>query len=96
MSQQQQLVILGATGSIGLSTLDVIARNKALFNVFALTAGHNAKKMAELCIEHEPLYAVMATQSAAEQLSSYLNNTPCQTLVSYCWRCRLTAHTKRR
>ena len=39
MSQQQQLVILGATGSIGLSTLDVIARNKALFNVFALTAG---------------------------------------------------------
>ena len=69
MSQQQQLVILGATGSIGLSTLDVIARNKALFNVFALTAGHNAKKMAELCIEHEPLYAVMATQSAAEQLS---------------------------
>lgn len=83
MSQQQQLVILGATGSIGLSTLDVIARNKALFNVFALTAGHNAKKMAELCIEHEPLYAVMATQSAAEQLSSYLNNTPCQTLVMH-------------
>ena len=83
MSQQQQLVILGATGSIGLSTLDVIARNKALFNVFALTAGHNAKKMAELCIEYEPLYAVMATQSAAEQLSSYLNNTPCQTLVMH-------------
>jgi 1-deoxy-D-xylulose-5-phosphate reductoisomerase len=50
MSQQQQLVILGATGSIGLSTLDVMARNKALFNVFALTAGHNAKKKWLSCV----------------------------------------------
>ena len=46
MSAVQQLVILGATGSIGLSTLDVVARNQQQFKVFALTAGQNAKKMA--------------------------------------------------
>ncbi|WP_166379149.1 1-deoxy-D-xylulose-5-phosphate reductoisomerase [Pseudoalteromonas sp. Z9A4] len=83
MSQKQLLVILGATGSIGLSTLDVVSRNKELFDVFVLAAGQNAKKMAELCIEHEPLYAIMANQQAAEQLSAYLANTQCQTLVMH-------------
>ncbi|TMP01902.1 1-deoxy-D-xylulose-5-phosphate reductoisomerase [Pseudoalteromonas sp. S3260] len=72
MSAVQQLVILGATGSIGLSTLDVVARNKQQFKVFALTAGQNAKKMAELCIAHQPRYAVMASESAAKQLSALL------------------------
>ena len=67
MSAVQQLVILGATGSIGLSTLDVVARNQQQFKVFALTAGQNAKKMAELCIAHQPRYAVMASESAAKQ-----------------------------
>ena len=83
MSQKQLLVILGATGSIGLSTLDVASRNKDLFDVFVLAAGQNAKKMAELCIEHEPLYAIMANQHAAEQLSAHLANTQCQTLVMH-------------
>lgn len=83
MSPKQQLVILGATGSIGLSTLDVVSLNKELFDVFALTAGQNAKKMAALCIEHEPVYAVMASQTAAEQLSSYLTNTQCKTKVRH-------------
>ena len=72
MSAVQQLVILGATGSIGLSTLDVVARNQQQFKVFALTAGQNAKKMAELCIAHQPRYAVMASESAAKQLSALL------------------------
>lgn len=44
MSAVQQLVILGATGSIGLSTLDVVARNQQQFKVFALTAGQKCKK----------------------------------------------------
>jgi len=72
MSAVQQLVILGATGSIGLSTLDVVARNQQQFKVFALTAGQNAKKMAELCIAHQPRYAVMASELAAKQLSALL------------------------
>lgn len=74
MSAVQQLVILGATGSIGLSTLDVVARNQQQFKVFALTAGQNAKKMAELCIAHQPRYAVMASESAAKQLSELLKH----------------------
>ncbi len=74
MSAVQQLVILGATGSIGLSTLDVVARNQQQFKVFALTAGQNAKKMAELCIAHQPRYAVMASESAAKQLSALLKH----------------------
>lgn len=83
MNKRQQLVILGATGSIGLSTLDVVALNAELFSVFALTAGQNSKKMAQLCIAHQPRYAVMATQSAAQQLSAYLNETPCKTQVMH-------------
>lgn len=39
MSKIEQLVVLGATGSIGLSTLDVVSRNTDRFAVFALTAG---------------------------------------------------------
>ncbi|TMO24077.1 1-deoxy-D-xylulose-5-phosphate reductoisomerase [Pseudoalteromonas sp. S4741] len=74
MSAVQQLVILGATGSIGLSTLDVVARNQQQFKIFALTAGQNAKKMAELCIAHQPRYAVMASELAAKQLSALLKH----------------------
>ncbi|WP_372763006.1 1-deoxy-D-xylulose-5-phosphate reductoisomerase [Pseudoalteromonas sp.] len=83
MSNTQQLVILGATGSIGLNTLDVVARNSQLFSVFALAAGQNAKKMAELCIAHQPRYAVMASPSAAQQLSAHLANTDCKTQVMH-------------
>ncbi|CAD2225191.1 1-deoxy-D-xylulose 5-phosphate reductoisomerase [Pseudoalteromonas sp. 3J6] len=82
MSVVQQLVILGATGSIGLSTLDVVARNQQQFKVFALTAGQNAKKMAELCLAHQPRYAVMASEQAAKQLSELLKGM-CKTQVMH-------------
>ena len=81
MSYQQRLVVLGATGSIGLSTLDVIARNKAQFRVFALAAGRNVQKMAELCLAHNPSYAVMAEQKGANELRELLANTQCKTQV---------------
>lgn len=81
MSCKQQLVILGATGSIGTSTLDVIARNPSQFEVFALTAGENAKSMAQLCLEHHPVFAVMASDNAAEQLKQHLSGTACKTIV---------------
>lgn len=81
MSSKQQLVILGATGSIGTSTLDVIARNQSQFGVFALTAGSNAKLMAQLCITHKPKFAVMATTEAAKQLTQYLAGTDCKTII---------------
>jgi 1-deoxy-D-xylulose-5-phosphate reductoisomerase len=81
MSKVEQLVVLGATGSIGLSTLDVVARNPERFAVFALAAGKNAEKMAELCIAHQPKFAVMADQHAAAALSNLLASSSCKTEI---------------
>ncbi|MAD03168.1 MAG: 1-deoxy-D-xylulose-5-phosphate reductoisomerase [Pseudoalteromonas sp.] len=81
MSKIEQLVVLGATGSIGLSTLDVVSRNPERFAVFALAAGKNADQMAELCIAHQPKFAVMADQQAASALSNLLANSSCNTQV---------------
>ena len=55
----QQLVILGSTGSIGLSTLDVVRSNSDRYAVFGLVANTNAQTMAEQCLAFNPRYAVM-------------------------------------
>lgn len=70
------LTILGATGSIGLSTLDVIRRHPDRFSVHALTAGTRAAELAELCREFSPRFAVMADAAAAEQLADLLADCP--------------------
>ncbi len=54
------LAILGATGSIGASTLDVAARHPQRYRVFALTANGSAAQLAELCARHRPRYAVLS------------------------------------
>jgi 1-deoxy-D-xylulose-5-phosphate reductoisomerase len=54
------LAILGATGSIGASTLDVVARHPQSYQVFALTANGSAAQLAELCARHRPRYAVLS------------------------------------
>jgi len=54
------LAILGATGSIGASTLDVAARHPERYRVFALTANGSAAQLAELCARHRPRYAVLS------------------------------------
>jgi 1-deoxy-D-xylulose-5-phosphate reductoisomerase len=68
----QNMVILGATGSIGASTLSVIANNAANFNVYGLVANVSVDKMLALCITHQPEYAHMVDQKAAMQLSVLL------------------------
>ena len=60
--------ILGATGSIGISTLDVMSRHPEKYNVFALSANSNWKKMEKLCVKYLPKFAVMANEEAAESL----------------------------
>jgi len=60
--------ILGATGSIGISTLDVISLHPEKYNVFALSANNSWKKMEKLCIKHQPKFAVMVNEAAAESL----------------------------
>jgi 1-deoxy-D-xylulose-5-phosphate reductoisomerase len=56
----QQLTLLGATGSIGASTLDVVGRHPDRFRVFALTAHRAADALLELCVRHAPRYAVLS------------------------------------
>ena len=54
------LAILGATGSIGASTLDVVARHPDRYKVFALSANGSADALLELCKVHKPRYAVLS------------------------------------
>ncbi len=68
----KKLTILGATGTIGLNTLDVVARNPDRFQVFALTANTNDERLAEQCIRWQPRYAVMADSKSAERLRERL------------------------
>ena len=56
----QGLTLLGATGSIGASTLDVVARHSGRFRVFALTAHRSADALLALCLRHAPRYAVLS------------------------------------
>ncbi|MDF1762785.1 MAG: 1-deoxy-D-xylulose-5-phosphate reductoisomerase, partial [Oleibacter sp.] len=65
---QQAITILGSTGSIGGSTLDVIRRHPQRFRVYALTAASSVVKMAEQVAEFRPKFAVMADSNSAQQL----------------------------
>lgn len=64
----EMLTLLGATGSIGQSTLAVVRRHPERFSVFALTAGRQVEKMLADCLEFAPRYAVMADEGAAREL----------------------------
>lgn len=75
MFQSKQLTILGATGSIGVSTLDVVARHPDKYVVFALSAHLNVEKMLEQCLQFKPRYAVMVDNDAAEKLENALLGT---------------------
>jgi len=75
----QRITILGATGSIGASTLDVISRHPDRYSVFALTAHREANRLAELCFRFSPRYAVMVDVAAAKELRGLLQG--CSTTV---------------
>lgn len=77
----KQVTILGATGSIGLSTLDVIARHPGRFSVFALTANTQVERLYQQCRQHRPAYAVMVDTQAAEQLQQKLQQAGLETQV---------------
>ena len=62
------LTILGATGTIGVNTLDVVARHPDRFEVFALTGATQVERMLEQCRAHRPRFAVMSEAGAAATL----------------------------
>lgn len=68
----QNIAILGATGSIGASTLDVIARHPSRFRVTALTANRQVDELAELCRVHRPAYVCVADASQGPRLRERL------------------------
>ena len=64
----KNICILGATGSIGLNTLDVISLHPDKYKVFALSANTGWEKMLELCETYKPAYAILVDSDAAEHL----------------------------
>jgi len=64
------LAILGATGSIGSSTLDVVSRHGGRYRVFALTANGKADALFALCRTHRPPYAVLSSTAPDSKLAA--------------------------
>jgi len=69
------LSILGSTGSVGQSTLDVVARHHDRYKIVALSANTNVEKMLAQCEQFQPQFAVMADAAAAEQLAAVLKTS---------------------
>ena len=67
--QKQRITILGSTGSIGVNTLDVIARHPDRFEVFALSAATQVDLMLAQCAQFKPQYAVMVSEPHARLLA---------------------------
>ena len=81
MKTTRQITILGSTGSIGESTLDVIARHPDRFQAFALTANHSVEKMLAQCQRFQPRYAVMLDTVSAGQLADAIKAAGIRTEV---------------
>ena len=81
--KKQRITILGSTGSIGKSTLDVIARHPDRFEVFALSAATNVVDMASQVEQFKPQRVVMADASSAERLASIIKEKGLKTSVEY-------------
>lgn len=79
----QQITILGATGSIGASTLDVIARHPDRYSVYALTANSRVEELAALCQRFRPEVAVIGTAESARELEKTLRANKLATEVAY-------------
>ena len=79
----QGITILGATGSIGLSTLDVLARHPERYSVYALSAFSRVAELADLCLRFRPERAVVGSAAAAAELTALLRAGGLATQVDY-------------
>lgn len=80
---QQVLTILGSTGSIGESTLDVVSRHPEKFRVFALAGYRQVDKLAAQCKQFRPEYAVVGDAGHAAELEKKLKQEGIDTQVLY-------------
>jgi 1-deoxy-D-xylulose-5-phosphate reductoisomerase len=83
MNKPRQLSILGSTGSVGVNTLDVVARHRERFQVVALTAYRQVDLLFRQCIEFQPHYAVIGSAQDAEQLQGRLRGEDSPTIVMH-------------
>ncbi|WP_394781272.1 1-deoxy-D-xylulose-5-phosphate reductoisomerase [Undibacterium sp.] len=79
----QQLSVLGSTGSVGVSTLDVVARHPDRYRVYALTAHTQVQKLAQQCEQFRPEVAVVGSAAAAAELQTLLREKKITTQVEY-------------
>ncbi len=77
----KQLTILGATGSIGQSTLDIVARHPDRYALYALTANSNHQKMQQLCRRFEPALVVMRDADSAQRLAEAIADLSTEVLT---------------
>lgn len=77
----KQIALLGSTGSIGLSTLDVVRSDPASFQLFALAAHRRVRELASQCHEFHPRYAVIADPSLAGEIDRSLFPPETQLLI---------------
>jgi len=87
----KNITLLGATGSIGKSTLSVIDLHRDQFNVFALSANTNWQQMVKLCNKYQPSFAVMRDEASALELQNALDNDT-QVLSGVEALCKIAAH----
>lgn len=92
----QNLVVLGATGTIGRNTLDVAARHPDKLRVLALTAARDAEGLFELCRQHRPACAVLLDESAAARLRQLLGDAglSCEVLSGAAALVEVAAHAE--
>jgi 1-deoxy-D-xylulose-5-phosphate reductoisomerase len=79
----QRITILGATGSIGVSTLDVLARHPDRYSVYALSAHSRVAELAAQCVQFRPARAVVGSAAAAAELQALLRDQGVATEVDY-------------
>lgn len=79
----QHITILGSTGSIGVSTLDVIARHPERYRVFALTAQNRVEELADQCVRFHPQVAVVGSSESASRLQQLLDGKGVATQVMH-------------
>lgn len=94
MSRPLRVSVLGGTGSIGLSTLDVIARHPQRYEVFAISGFSRLTELQALCIRHRPRFAVVPDASVARVLQDALISAGLDTRVlsGEAGLCEIAAH----
>ena len=78
MTGKRQLTVLGSTGSIGRSTLDVVSRCENI-SIFALSAYRNSELLLSQCLKHEPKYAVLVDREQHKDFKRLLAVSGCKT-----------------